>query len=476
MLKRPPIVVIMGHVDHGKTTLLDFIRKSNTASREAGGITQSIGAYEIVHNNNKITFVDTPGHEAFSAMRSHGAKVADLAVLVVAADDGVKPQTKNALKYILEEKIPFVVAINKIDKMNADLEKVKNDLMQSEVFLEGYGGNISWHEISAKTGEGINELIDLILLATEMEELKYDPNAQATGIILSSRLDPRRGILVNAILKNGTLETGQIITTGTAKGKIKILENFEGRQIKNLEPSAPVLISGFEKLPQTGEEFFADKNEKNINIKIPAEKIKTKAPQTEENEKNIKIILKADEVGSLAALKQIIQKMPISNQLIIVESSIGNIYETDIKLASSTNSLIIAFKIKVDKAALNMAMAKKIMIINSPIIYELEKELLEYNKKISAQDVRMIEILGVFGTPKGKEKVVGGKILFGPIKNQEHFEIWQDKKMIGTGKILNLQSQKKDVSQAETNDETGMLVESDSPIKIRNKLIFTNQI
>src|SRR3989344_559966 len=219
MEKRPPIIAIMGHVDHGKTTLLDFIRKTRVADRETGGITQSIGAYGISHNGRQITFIDTPGHEAFASMRSHSAKIADLAILVVAADDGVKPQTLNALKFITEEKIPYVVALTKIDKPNADAEKAKQSLVKAGVYLEGLGGTVSYHEISSKTGEGVPELLDLILLTADMEEISADPASPPQGVVLMSRLDPRKGIIVGGIVKNGTLRQGELVATETGEGK-----------------------------------------------------------------------------------------------------------------------------------------------------------------------------------------------------------------------------------------------------------------
>lgn len=473
--KRPPIVAIMGHVDHGKTTLLDYIRKTNVAAREAGGITQCIGAYEIETKHQepetrKITFIDTPGHEAFAKMREHGARVADIAILVVAADDGVKPQTKEALEHILKTKTPYIVAINKIDKPNANIEKTKQDLGQIGVYLEGYGGNVSYHEISAKTGEGVNELLDLILLAADIENLTYETDNSATGIITSCCLDQRRGLTVGVIVKNGKLKISQNIGTATAKGKIKGLENFHSEKVKELEPSAPALIIGFENPPLIGEEFTAGEN---LEIKISSQN-KTKTALKNENIKTINLVLKADEAGSLEALKGLIEKISKESPLHIIENSIGNIYENDAKTAESGNAIIIGFRTKTDAAALNMIKAKKIMLLTSPIIYELEKELQTLIKKLNPKEVRTIEILAVFGVPKGKEKIVGGKVTLGTIKNQEQFEIWQNGKLIGKGKILNLQSNRKDIAQAETGIEVGLLAESEEPIKIGVKLIFSD--
>ncbi len=505
LIKRPPIVVIMGHVDHGKTTLLDYIRKTNVVAREAGGITQAIGAYEIIHtphesrngaeltrtdaeknrresaphlreSASKITFIDTPGHEAFSKMRAKGALAADLAVLVVGADDGVQPQTKEALRFIKEAKIPFVVAINKIDKQNADIEKAKQDLAQNEVFLEGYGGNVSWQAVSAKTGEGVNELLDLVILATELENLTYEKNGEGAGFILSSRRDAKRGVLAVGIVKNGLLETNQLIATASAKGKIKILEDFTGKNVKHLEPSAPALILGFETLPQIGEEFLSGPDALKIYKTEKETKTAPKSAGEEtENQTTINLILKTGETGSLAALKNTIAKLGAALPIKIVQSSVGDIYENDVKLAASTDAIVIGFKVKTDKAAFNLAKAQKIIIMNSEIIYALEKELKEYGEKLTLKEARALEILAVFGEAKGKERVVGGRVLFGPIKNQEAFEIWRGQKLIGSGKILNLQSQKKDMAQVEAGVEAGLLAESADPIKIGDKLLFPRE-
>ncbi|TSA44922.1 GTP-binding protein [bacterium] len=477
-MRRPPIIAVMGHVDHGKTTLLDYIRKTNLASREAGGITQAIGAYEIEHSGKRITFIDTPGHEAFANMRTHGASIADLAILVIAADDGVKPQTKEALDTILKSKTPYIVAINKIDKNNADIEKTKNDLLQIGVFLEGYGGNISYHLISAKTGEGVNELLDLILLATELENLDTDPKT-TSGIIITSRMDPRRGIIGGLILKNGFLKLGQYIGTASASGKIRSLENSLGEKVKELEPSSPALVIGFETIPDVGEEFMSGEEadvEKFVRIKKSEEK--EKKPETiaanPDDLETIYLILKADETASLEALKNLTLKMPMGLIVKVVKASVGDVTENDVKLAQNTNSVVVGFKTKIDKAALNLAQAHKIMVIDSPIIYELEKNLKEYAKKMVPKEMRRLEVLAVFGDAKGKERVVGGKVVLGPIKNQEAFEIWQDKKLIGRGRIMNLQSQRKDMAQVETGSEAGLLTQSDEPIKVGHQLLFSD--
>ncbi len=473
---RPPIVVIMGHVDHGKTTLLDYIRKSNVASKEAGGITQSMGAYEIAHNGKKITFIDTPGHEAFSQMRKRGANVADLAILVVAADDSVKPQTKDALKYIQEEKVPFIVAVNKIDKPGADVDRVANDLMQLNVFLEGRGGDVSWHAISAKTGEGVNELLDLVLLASELEDIHCVGNNIASGVVISVRMDPKRGTLASVIIKQGVLKQGAMIATHSASGKVRILEDFAGKAAKELSPSAPATIIGFEKAPQIGEVFCAHKEEAMLRESLEAmEKQAAAAPRaasTFEKKKQLPVFLKADEAGSLEVLVEVTQRLAQKLPLAVVKASIGPITEGDVKDAESMNAIVVGFRVKTDRAAENMAISRKINMLLSPIIYELEKQMKEYAEKFSTKEYRTIEILGVFGAAKGKERVVGGKVALGPIKNKEAFEIWQDMKLIGKGHIINLQSMRKDVAEAPTGVEVGMRVESEDPIRVGNKLLF----
>src|SRR3989344_4403886 len=249
MQNRPPIVVVMGHIDHGKTTLLDYIRKSNVAARESGGITQHIGAYEAEFNGRKITFIDTPGHEAFSKMRGRGARVADIAILVVAADDGVKPQTKEAFEAIKNAKIPFLVAVNKIDKPNANLERVKNELAEAGVFLEGRGGNVPYAEISAKAGTNVQHLLETLLLMAEMENIKSDISLPASGVIIESHLDSRRGITATLLVREGTLRRGECVLAGDALAKARIFENFAKKSITEAGPSLPAVVVGFDKLP-----------------------------------------------------------------------------------------------------------------------------------------------------------------------------------------------------------------------------------
>ncbi|MEX1013839.1 MAG: translation initiation factor IF-2 [Candidatus Paceibacterota bacterium] len=466
---RPPIVVVMGHVDHGKTTLLDYIRKSNKAKGEAGGITQSVGAYEIEHDSKKITFIDTPGHEAFSRMRSHGAKIADLAILVVAADDGVKPQTENSLKYIKDAKIPFVVAINKTDLPNVNTEKTKQELSKAEVFLEGMGGDVSYQEISALNGDGVSDLLDLVNLLAEVEELTYDSENPAKGVILTSLRDSQKGIMVGGIIKDGVLKKGDEIFTASAEGKVKMIENSDGEKSDSFSPSSPVLIFGFNSLPSIGEEFSVGSKPEAIK-KEEIEDIKL-----EDFKETMNLLLKADESGSLEALEDLVRKVSKDLPLKIVDSSTGNIHENDMKKAFSMNAFVVGFNCKIDKSSENLAKTQNIKIITSSIIYDLEEKIREYAEKEALREERIIDVLGTFGK-SGDNQVIGGKVIKGKVLNQENFSVFSNDKEIGKGKIINLQSQKKDMQEVEEENEVGILVSCDTNIKVGNKLVFTDKI
>lgn len=473
LLSRPPIVVIMGHVDHGKTSLLDYVRKTGIAAKEAGGITQSIGAYEIIHNEKKVSFIDTPGHEAFSKMRARGAKVADLAILVVAADDGVKPQTKESIETLNAAKTPFIIAINKIDKPSADIEKTKQDLTANGILLEGFGGNISWQAISAKTGQGVNELLDLILLSAEMENLTYDSNAPASGVIIETKIDSNRGIVANVIIENGVLKTGEKIATTSAIGKIKNLTNFLGKTVSELSPSSPAIILGFETLPQIGEKFFTG-SQIDANLPPIAQISNSVIKPIHENSRIIlNLVIKADTSGSLETLSEIIKNLKHESVKInILNESIGEITDGDIKTAIAGKALIIGFGTKVNKIAENLAKIQEIKIIVSNIIYELieavenEVKLLEKPKPLGE-----FEVIKIF-SQKNKEQLVGGRALSGVIKNNSRFEIIKNDKKTGFGKVVSLKQHKREISQISENEECGLFIESDTIISEGDHLIW----
>lgn len=474
-LKRPPVVVVVGHVDHGKTSLLDYIRKTNVAGKEAGGITQSVGAYEIEHGAQRITFIDTPGHEAFSKMRQRGAHVADVGILVVAADDGVQPQTKEAIQALREAETSFVVAITKIDKSNADIETVKNELTANNVLLEGYGGNVSYQGVSSKTGEGVKELLDLILLAAEVEELSSDSNGLAKGIILETKLDKRRGNTVTAILKDGILKRGDSIVTSTASGKVKILENFLSEAVSELQPSSPAVILGFESLPEVGEEFIAGKlsaedlakARKSAGRKLESKDTKNKESQT------IRVILKADSAGSLEALYDLLRKIPIKeNQTLdVISQSVGEISDGDVKDAVATGAMILGFRIYPNRAAENLARAQDIIIVTDEIIYKLvegiEKAFLEMGQsKYSGE----LEILAFFSA-KNDKQTIGGRVNRGQIRIKSWLDIQRGDNLIGKGKVLNLQQKKQDVNAVDAGNECGLILESEVKIEVGDKLL-----
>lgn len=467
---RPPIVVVMGHVDHGKTSLLDHIRKANVAAREAGGITQAVGAYEITHNLRRITFIDTPGHEAFSAMRSRGAKIADIAVLVVAADEGVKPQTREAIEILKKTETPFVVAVNKIDKTGGDIERAKNDLMGAEVFLEGFGGQTSYHGVSAKTGEGVNELLDLLILAADVEGLTYDPGVPASGFVLEARHDKRRGVETTLILRDGALRRNEAIFTLTAQGKAKILENFLGEPVEALEPSSPAVVVGWESLPHAGESFL-------VGGKPGGEAAaggRSMKLASKPDKKTLNLVLKASDSGSLEVLSAIVASLGTEEHpLYIVSESVGDITDGNVKTAAATGASIIGFKNKSDKAAKNLAEGQEVRIITSDIVYELVKAVEEFLAEAGKSETfGELEVLAIFNQKKLAEQLVGGKVLGGFFRNKGTFEVMRSGEKMGIGRIFGLREKKTDITQAEAGKEVGVLTDSKIKLEVGDRLVI----
>jgi len=484
---RPPVVVVMGHVDHGKTTLLDYIRKANVAGREAGGITQAVGAYtiELPQNGdgsrvvarddkpdgNRITFIDTPGHEAFTKMRSRGATIADIGILVVAADDGVNAQTKEAIKILQETKLPYVVAINKIDLPGANVEKAKGSLLQAGVLLEGMGGDISFQPVSAKTGEGVNELLDHLSLMAEVENLNCDTNGPAEGYILESHLD-RGGIVATAIIKNGTLHTGDEVATSTTKGRVKGLKNFLKENVTELTPCNPAIILGFDTLPCVGEPFAA--GEKIATLpKAEVSEIQQGGAAIIEGKTKMNLFLKASVAGSLEALTDSVNKLkvPDNTNLVIASAGVGEITDGDVKQAAAMSGILVGFKTKVTPAAKTLIVAQHLKLFQSDIIYELleslEEELSGKKREMVDAELEVLAIFSAKGAPaSGAEKqdkgrqIIGGKVISGELKNQSEVEIYRGEAKVGVGKISNLQQSKKDVNSVVTELECGMLFSS----------------
>ena len=470
---RPPIVVVMGHIDHGKSKLLDYIRNTNVVEKEAGGITQHIGAYETEVKGKRITFLDTPGHEAFSQMRLRGAKVADVAILVIAGDEGVKPQTLEAYEAIKKAGIPFVIALNKIDKPDADPERVKEQLAENQIFTEGYGGKIPTVNISAKLGEGVDELLETVLLLAEMENLQVNPGENASGIVIEAKLGSRRGISATLLIQNGIMKKGMFVVSGNALAPVRIFENFQGRSLEEATFSSPIRIIGFNKMPNAGEKFktFNSKREAEEEIKaLGVETKKTPGVEIKETEGEkiiIPLIIKADFMGSAEALEQEIKKLEKEEILInILRRDTGKITEDDVKFASSAkNPAVLGFNVDIDSTARIVAERFNIAIFISDIIYKISEWLENEIKKREEEIGRKEEIIGaakiikIFSKTKNKQ-LAGGRVTSGKIISGERFKIKRRGNEIGEGKIIKLQHNKIPFKEIKEGDEFGAMIES----------------
>lgn len=457
-IKRPPVVVIMGHVDHGKTTLLDYIRKANVAAREAGGITQAISAYQAKHGDATLTFIDTPGHEAFTNMRSRGAHVADLAVLVVAATEGVKPQTEEAARTLEESKTPYVVAFTKMDAPGASIDKAKADLAGIGVMVEGYGGSISFQGVSGVTGEGVDDLLEHLVLMAEVEDLTYDPSAPATGVVLEARANKRRGNEAVLIVTDGTLHYGDAIATPTATGKVKVLEDFLGKAAKSVPAGAPALVVGFEELPKVGEELTAGEL---VHLTETAGKAQLVNEYAEPAADVFPVMLKAGDAGSLEVLVQIVSAMQGPNGLPVkvVSSSVGDITDADVRLAAQTAATLIGFKTKTDKTAVAFADVHKVTVLSSEIVYELVQEL----EKLLAADAgpvasARLSVLALFNQKRLDEQLVGGRLEEGTMRAKMQFVLYRDGVSVSRGRITTIRQQKDTLQEAEAVMEIGLVV------------------
>ena len=476
---RPPIVVILGHVDHGKTSILDYIRKAHVVKNESGGITQHIGAYEAEYKGKKITFIDTPGHEAFSAMRSRGANVADIAVLVVAAEEGPKPQTKEAITFIKKAGIPFIVALNKIDKPEANPEKVKLALAQSDILVESIGGKVPSIETSGITGKGIAELLELILLMAEMEELKGDQARTGEGVVIESFLDSKRGPTATLLLRDGILKQGDIIATSSVFGKVRILEDFQGAQIKKVFPSQPCIVLGLENVPGVGEIFKIYSDIKSAKAMI-SKKTERKITFIDKGIKVLNVILKVDVLGSKEAVEKVLDVLPQEKvNLRIIKAGVGDISETDIKLASAGKAKILGFRVKADRAITELAETKKIDILLFDIIYELCQGARQAMEKILEpetirEDVGKLKVLLIFRTEKNRQ-IIGGRIVNGIVRKGLSVEVLQGEEKISKGKMISLQKNKKDIGKAVEGDEVAILYEGKATVKEGDTLIFYSQ-
>ncbi len=482
---RPPIVVVMGHVDHGKTSILDYIRKSHVTARESGGITQHIGASEVEFNGKKITFIDTPGHEAFSQMRVRGSKIADIAILVIAAEEGLKPQTKEAISAIRKAGVPMIVAMNKMDLPQVNVERLKRELQKEEVLVEDWGGDIPSIAVSAKTGKGIDELLEMITLVAEMEGLKADTKAPASGIIIESSLDKRRGPSATILLQNGSLCIGAIVATPTAFGKVKSLENSRGEKIDNLSPSQPAVLIGFENVPIIGEEFKEMENLPAAQEFVQAEIARlakdladNKTLRTaKEGQKIVNIVLKADFLGSLEVLQETIRQIPQNEVLLeIIHTGVGEINLNDTKMARSSQAIIIGFKVKTSPDAKIMAENEKLRVMNFDVIYEMIEWLRGYAEKIKIpqiirKDLGKMKVLLSFWGEKNRQ-IVGGKITEGEVRKGVKIEVFRNERMASQGRLINLQKNKRNIPEASKGEEVGILYEGPEKIQEGDYLVF----
>ncbi len=473
LAERSPVIVVMGHVDHGKTKLLDTIRTTNVIAGEAGGITQHIGAYQVKRKDRTITFIDTPGHEAFTAMRSRGAKVADIAILVVAADDGVKPQTVEAFRIIEAAKIPYLVAINKIDKPEADVTRTKQELSTKlNITSEDWGGKAICVPVSAKEGKGVEDLLDMVLLLAETEanNLKANPNADAAGTVIEAKVDKGAGPVATILVQNGTLKVGdQLCFDNVVYGKVKALKNYKGEVVDSAGPSMPVRILGLKVLPEVGDMLEVGEGEKVKIRKISSgnlvfSKATVKADEVDDGAAKLNIIIKSDVLGSAEAIEESLMKLNNDRVKVkILFKGLGNIGEGDIKRAEDSSAQIVGFNVRLQPQTEALLREKQIKVNLYTIIYDLIKyvkgEMQELVKAdLVRHDLGRLKVLAVFRT-ENDFQILGGKVLDGKIENDTLVEVMRDKTIVDRGKLVRLQSGKQNVKTVEQDQECGLQYE-----------------
>ena len=462
-------MVVLGHVDHGKTKLLDTIRKTKVAEGESGGITQHIGAYQTDINGKIITFLDTPGHEAFTAIRSRGAKVADIAILVVAADESVKPQTKEAIRIIKEAKIPFIVALNKMDKEGANVQKVKQDLATEDVLVEDWGGKVPVIEISAKEGRNIDELLNMVILVAELEELKEDVSAPAKGIVIESNLDKRRGYVATGLVQKGILNVGDWLVVGTVVGKIKSMEDFLGEVMVRAGPSQPVLITGWASAPDIGKEFVVapSKDEairiasENVNLAPLFSFLKGSVETGDENKKFLNLVFKSDVSSSLEAIEASLGSIKsVEVGYRVLSYDIGNITEADVKTAIASKCQVIGFRVGTEESAKKIAEKEGISIVNFEIIYDLIEHVRKEMGELLGAEIRKnplgkLKVLAIF-KKDARVQIFGGKVMSGKAVRGAMGGVTRNGSVIVSGKIGQLQHNKEDMPEVKEGLEAGI--------------------
>ena len=467
---RPPVITVMGHIDHGKTTLLDALRSSKIQENESGGITQHIGAYQTTYKNKPLTFIDTPGHAAFAAMRSRGAKATDLVVLVIDAQESVKPQTKECITHIKNAKVPFLVAINKMDLPNATPDIVKKDLADHGVSVEGFGGDIVCVPISAKTKTGLDELQDMILLLAEMQKLTGDPKGNLEAVVIESSLDQKRGPLATIIVKSGTLKVGDELKADGVSGKVKALFNDQNQNIKAVLPGEPAQILGFNSVPTVGSQLrdgrsvLESKPQGQAGFGTPRV---SSEPSTSDN-KTLNIILKADAIGTLEAIT-----LNLSDEITLISSGAGDISESDVLLAQSTQATIIAFRVKTSSAAAKLADIEGVLIKSYSLIHELLDNLQEQVLKIleptiDEKELGEAKIIQEF-TVKGS-RVAGCQILSGKLSVGDQVHLVRKKDQVANSKIKSIYKGKEKVDKAKKGDECGLAFTTDLAFNSKDTL------
>lgn len=475
---RPPVVTILGHVDHGKTTLLDTIRKTSVAIGESGGITQHIRAYQVKKKGQLITFIDTPGHEAFSAMRERGVSIADIAVLVVAADDGVRPQTKEVIEYLLSKKIPTIVAINKIDKPEANIQRVKQELSEHGILLEEWGGQVLSSEISAKQNIGIDGLLENILLVSEVEDFKANAKREALGVVLEAHLDPQKGPVATVLIKTGTLKEGQDVIAGISHGRVRRMEDFSGKVVKEARPSAPIHLTGLNAVPNSNDILIVartksvKKGESRDIIRAQAGLSAQKIYRSiaDEKKQRLNIIFKSDVQGSLEAVAQILGEIKSEEVGIeYISSGVGNITESDVRLAQNSQSVIFGFNVEITPVAKRMAEIGKVEVKIYHIIYELVEDIKNrlsamLPEEVERADLGKMQVLALFKTGK-QDMIVGGKVISGKMVRGTRIEVFRGENSIGKGALANLQQNKINVDEVSQNNECGITFDGSTKIK-----------
>ena len=484
--ERPPVVVIMGHVDHGKTTLIDTIRNSHIADGEAGAITQAIGAYQKEIQGKKITFLDTPGHEAFTAMRARGASVTDIAIIVVAADDGVMPQTKEAIDHARAANVSIICAINKIDKPTANVEKVKEECMQFGLIPEEYGGDVIFKEISAKKNIGIDDLLETVLVVAELKELKANPKRYAMGTVIEAQLDKNEGAKATLLVQNGTLKTGDSVVIGNTYCRVRKMVNEYRKVLKVAGPATPVVVTGIEGVPQAGDRFMAHEDEKIARNIASKRALKTRNEEMQKTSamtlndlydqihngevKNINLIIRADVQGSVEAIKSSLEKIDIEGiKINIIRATAGSITQSDVLLASASNAIIYGFNVRPDAAVRQKAEEEKVEIRLHSIIYALIEELEEAMKGLQKpieQEVVLgsAEIRSLFKASK-VGTIAGAYVVSGILKREAGIRLIRDGIVIYTGKLGSLKRFKDDVSKVAMGFECGFTIENFNDIK-----------